>query len=185
MPPARRPPTIVIGVDTGGTFTDFICFTRGALRVHKRPSTPRNPADAVLAGLRELLGADALQRASITYGSTVATNAVLERRGARVVLLTTDGLQDVLEIGRQRRPDLYALEPQKPEPLVPRARRIGVAERLTVDGQVLQMLSAGAIRRAGAPRRRAGAESIALCLLPPLPRPRPRPPPARPPTPPG
>jgi N-methylhydantoinase A len=165
MPSARRPPAVVIGVDTGGTFTDFICFARGALSVHKRPSTPRNPARAVLDGLRELLGADALDRASITYGSTVATNAVLERRGARVVLLTTDGLEDVLEIGRQTRPDLYALEPQKPEPLVPRARRIGVAERLCVDGRPLLRLSSAALRRAVAAARRAGAQSIAVCLL--------------------
>ena len=112
MPPARRPPAVVIGIDTGGTFTDFICCANGTLRVHKRPSTPRNPARAVLEGLRELLQEDDIARASITYGSTVATNAVLERRGARVVLLTTAGLEDVLEIGRQTRPDLYALVPQ-------------------------------------------------------------------------
>jgi len=165
MPPARRPPAVVIGIDTGGTFTDFICCANGTLRVHKRPSTPRNPARAVLEGLRELLQEDDIARASITYGSTVATNAVLERRGARVVLLTTAGLEDVLEIGRQTRPDLYALEPQKPEPLVPRARRIGVAERLRVDGRPLLRLSSAAQRRAVASARRAGAQSIAVCLL--------------------
>jgi N-methylhydantoinase A len=165
MPPARRPPAVVIGIDTGGTFTDFICCAHGTLRVHKRPSTPRNPARAVLEGLRELLQEDDIDRASITYGSTVATNAVLERRGARVVLLTTAGLEDVLEIGRQTRPDLYALEPQKPEPLVPRARRIGVAERLRVDGRPLLRLSGAALRRAVVSARRAGAQSIAVCLL--------------------
>jgi len=165
MPRARRPPAIVIGIDTGGTFTDFVCFARGALRVHKRPSTPRNPARAVLDGLRELLQGDTADRASITYGSTVATNAVLERRGARVVLLTTAGLEDVLEIGRQTRPDLYALEPRKPEPLVPRARRIGVTERLRVDGRPLLPLSDAALRRAVGAARRAGAESVAVCLL--------------------
>src|SRR5262249_36348076 len=108
---------------------------------------------AVLDGLRELLGEDASAALAITYGSTVATNAVLERKGARVVLLTTAGVEDVLEIGRQTRPDLYALEPEKPPPLVPRGRRVGVAERLTVEGRALRPLSAAALRRAVAAAR--------------------------------
>ena len=165
MPRARASAPIAIGIDTGGTFTDFICLEAGRVRVHKRPSTPDDPARAVLEGLRELLGSRAPAAATITYGSTVATNAVLERKGAQVLLLTTAGFEDVLEIGRQTRPDLYALEPEKPEPLVPRGRRRGVAERLGVDGRALLPLSAAALRRALAAARHAGAESIAVCLL--------------------
>ena len=164
MPRRHRAP-ILIGVDTGGTFTDFVCFDSTGLRVHKRPSTPGNPARAVLDGLHALLGAELDADIAITYGSTVATNAVLERRGARVVLLTTAGMEDVVEIGRQTRMELYALEPQAPVPLVPRARRIGVAERLTFDGRPLRPLTAAALRRAVAAVRRAGAEAIAVCLL--------------------
>jgi len=163
--PRRRTASILIGIDTGGTFTDFVCFARGAMRVHKRPSTPHAPARAVLDGLRELLGREPAGDVAIVYGTTVATNAVLERRGARVVLLTTAGLEDVLEIGRQTRPDLYALEPRKPEPLVPRRHRLGVAERLTVDGRPLVPLSAAALHRAVAAARRARPQSIAVCLL--------------------
>jgi N-methylhydantoinase A len=159
------PPTILVGIDTGGTFTDFVCFASGRVRVHKRPSTPDNPARAVLDGLRELLGGPASARVAITYGSTVATNAVLERKGARVVLLTTAGFEDVVEIGRQTRPDLYALEPLTPSPLVPRRLRLGVAERLTFDGRCLVPLSDAAIRRAVAALRRARPQSIAVCLL--------------------
>jgi N-methylhydantoinase A len=161
---------VLIGIDTGGTFTDFVCFERGRLHVHKRLSTPDDPARAVTEGLRVLLarvGANdgGRDRIEITYGSTVATNAVLERRGARVVLLTTAGFEDVLEIGRQTRPELYALEPAKPEPLVPRSRRAGVDERMAFDGRVLAALKEDAIRAAAATVRRARAESVAICLL--------------------
>ena len=165
MPRSHRTTPCLIGIDTGGTFTDFVCLERGGVRVLKRPSTPDDPARAVLAGLRELVGPGAGRRITITYGSTVATNAVLERTGARVVLLTTAGFEDVLEIGRQIRPDLYALEPQKPAPLVPRRRRLGVAERLTFDGGALLPLSAAALRHAVTAARRARAQSIAVCLL--------------------
>jgi N-methylhydantoinase A len=165
MPPAAFRSTILVGVDTGGTFTDFVCVERGAVRVHKRPSTPDNPARAVLDGVAELLGGTDRRRVRLTYGTTVATNAVLERKGARVVLLSTAGFEDVLEIGRQTRPDLYALEPCTPEPLVPRARRLGVAERMAVDGRVLVPLRATGLRRALAAVRRARAQSVAVCLL--------------------
>src|SRR5262249_5705512 len=100
----------IVGIDTGGTFTDIIAFVGGTLRVHKVLSTPGAPDAAVLRGLRELLGET--PAGVVTYASTVATNAVLERRGARIVLLTTAGFEDVLEIGRQNRPALYDLEPR-------------------------------------------------------------------------
>src|SRR5205823_9557118 len=116
---SRRP--LLVGVDTGGTFTDLVAVVGRRLRVLKVRSTPADPAGAVRAGLAVLGGTRRL-----SYGSTVATNALLERRGARVVLLTTAGFEDVLEIGRQVRPLLYALEPERPPPLVPRRRRIGI-----------------------------------------------------------
>ncbi len=154
---------VIVGVDTGGTFTDLIAFVDGDLRTHKVLSTPGNPARAVLHGLRELLPEGA--RAILTYGSTVATNAVLERRGARVVLLTTAGFEDVIEIGRQNRPDLYALEPRRPEPLVPRAQRIGVAERMLHDGTALRALGARAVRDALRTALRRRPDAVAVCLL--------------------
>jgi N-methylhydantoinase A/oxoprolinase/acetone carboxylase beta subunit len=176
---------VLVGVDTGGTFTDFVCFAGGQLHRHKVLSTPDNPARAVLMGLGEILTAASPVGSSapssgpstkaasgirapgvqISYGSTVATNAVLERRGARVVLLTTAGFEDVLEIGRQTRSELYTLEPRKPEPLVPRRRRIGVAERVTFDGKVLRRLTAAAVEQALRRARALGAESVAVCLL--------------------
>ncbi len=114
------------------------------------------------AGLRRLAGNAA---AHLHYGSTVATNALLERRGTRVVLLTTRGFEDVLEIGRQTRPVLYALEPHRPAPLVPSSRRIGVAERVRADGRIELALRDGAVRRAVAAVRRLRPEAVAICLL--------------------
>ena len=132
----------------------------GRLRVLKVRSTPHDPAAAVRAGLATLGGA-----ARLHYGSTVATNALLERRGARVALLTTAGFEDVLEIGRQVRPALYALEPRRPAPLVPRARRIGVRERVLVDGTVETPLRPREVARALAAVARSRATAVAVCLL--------------------
>ena len=106
-----------IGVDTGGTFTDFMLLDDERLVIHKVLSTPDNPARAVLQGLRHLL--PALSGVNIVHGSTVATNALLERKGARTALITTRGFEDVLEIGRQTRPDLYDPFVTKLPPLVP------------------------------------------------------------------
>jgi N-methylhydantoinase A len=158
-----KPAPAIIGVDTGGTFTDLIAFVNGELRTHKVLSTPRDPALAVLRGLRELIPEARPQR--VTYGSTVATNALLERRGARVVLLTTAGFEDVIEIGRQNRPLLYALEPRRPEPLVPRARRVGVDERMLHDGRALRPLTPAALRAALRATHRHRPEAVAVCLL--------------------
>ena len=132
----------------------------GRLRVLKVRSTPRDPAAAVRIGLARLGGAGRLH-----YGSTVATNALLERRGARVVLLTTAGFEDVLEIGRQVRPALYALEPERPAPLVPRARRIGVRERVLANGTVETPLGAREVARAVAAVVRRRPTAVAVCLL--------------------
>src|SRR5439155_13947832 len=104
-----RPPSAV-GIDTGGTFTDFVALVSGRLVAFKLPSTPRAAERAVLAGLARL---GATRASRVRHGSTVATNALLERKGARVVLLTTAGFEDLLEIGRQDRPDLYTLSPHR------------------------------------------------------------------------
>src|SRR5439155_1252630 len=125
---------VLVGIDTGGTFTDVVALVGGRIRVAKIRSTPEDPSRAVGEGLRAL--GVAPRSARLHYGTTVATNALLERRGARVVLVTTAGFEDVIEIGRQVRPSLYALEPCRPPPLVPRARRIGVEERMLADGRV-------------------------------------------------
>ncbi len=154
---------VIIGIDTGGTFTDLIAFVDREVRTHKVLSTPSNPALAVRRGMRELLP-DGHGRI-ITYASTVATNALLQRTGARVVLLTTAGFEDVIEIGRQNRPLLYDLQPHPVEPLVPRQRRIGVGERVTYDGRVLQTLNARTLRATLRALRRQRPQAVAVCLL--------------------
>jgi N-methylhydantoinase A len=163
MPSPRRPARLAIGVDTGGTFTDLV-FTDGGSRGRlKVLSTPDDPARAVLDGFAQLFGERAPDL--FTYGTTVATNAMLERRGARTVLVTTEGFEDVVEIGRQARPDLYDLEPRRAQPLVPPHFRVGVRERVHFDGQVATKLTAAEVRRVVAKVRRLGAESVAVCLL--------------------
>ena len=154
----------VVGIDTGGTFTDFVLLDEGRdqLRVHKVLSTPDNPAKAVLAGLRHLLDGAA---ADIVHGSTVATNALLERKGAKAALVTTAGFEDVLEIGRQTRAAIYDLNVEKPPPLIPRERRIGVAERVGPQGEVLRELSDESIRTTVDALRALGVDSVAICLL--------------------
>ncbi|MFZ0245818.1 MAG: hydantoinase/oxoprolinase N-terminal domain-containing protein, partial [Candidatus Binatus sp.] len=132
---------IVVGIDTGGTFTDLVAIAGGEIRVHKVLSTPADPADAVIRGLREMLAGNETAPESVTYSSTVATNALLEKKGARVALFTNAGFEDLIEIGRQNRDDLYALAPSRPEPLVGRAMRFGVAERSLFDGIIIRSLS--------------------------------------------
>jgi N-methylhydantoinase A/oxoprolinase/acetone carboxylase beta subunit len=159
----RRRRGVRIGIDTGGTFTDFVVRDATGVRIHKVLSTPDDPARAVLTGLGELFP-DGWE-GEITYGSTVATNALLERRGARVCLVTTAGFEDVLEIGRQARPDLYALEPRVPPPLVRRGARLGVIERTTFDARVLIPLTDRELRRLRERVRVRRPEAIAVVLL--------------------
>jgi N-methylhydantoinase A len=159
--PSRGRPAY-IGVDTGGTFTDFVCLHGHNLHVLKLPSTPHDPAAAVLDGLHRL-GAT---RDTITcYGSTVGTNALLERRGARVALITTAGFEDLLEIGRQSRPILYSLMPRLPAPLVPSSRRLGAPERMLYDGRVERSLTPHAATKLARRVARLGVEAVAVCLL--------------------
>jgi len=164
-PSARRRATssaVAVGVDTGGTFTDLVAVVEGRLLAFKVPSTPRAPERAVIAGLAR---ACATPRTRVRHGSTVATNTLLERKGARVTLLTNRGFEDLLEIGRQDRPDLYALAPRREPPLVPRARRLGVAARRDAEGRARQPLREPDVRRALAALRRSAPEAVAIGLL--------------------
>jgi len=153
-----------IGVDTGGTFTDFVLVRDSAVVVLKVPSTPKRPEEAVLAGVGELLG-EGDAEFELVHGTTVGTNALLERKGARAALLTTEGFEDVLEIGRQNRPGLYQLTASRPKPLIPRSLRFGVRERVTSSGEVLIPLDRNRVRELRAELARQGVESIAICYL--------------------
>ncbi|MHA1576199.1 MAG: ROK family protein, partial [Candidatus Thorarchaeota archaeon] len=133
----------IVGVDVGGTFTDIIMIDSetGHQFVHKVPSTPESQEQAVIRGIEEILQraeVDANEVGLVVHGTTVATNAMLERKGANVCLLTTKGFEDVLEIARQNREDIYDLYARKPEPLVTRDNRIGIAERIDFEGSILQ-----------------------------------------------
>lgn len=156
-----------IGVDTGGTFTDFIVMTGGRRIVFKIPSTPLAPEEAILQGLEQAVAVwhTGVESLELVHGTTVATNALLERRGARVALVTTAGFEDVLEIGRQTRPDPYNLQAQRPAPLIPRELRFGVRERITADGDIRQPLTEGEVERLLARLRRARVEAVAVSLL--------------------
>ena len=128
-----------IGIDTGGTFTDIVCIEEGEVIIEKQPSTPEAPAAAVLDALKGIGGIE--QRKDLTYGSTMATNAILERRGARVALLATEGFEDVIFIGRQDRPDLYSLCPRKPEPLIEPNMVFGIRKRTLAGGEIIEDIS--------------------------------------------
>jgi N-methylhydantoinase A len=154
-----------LGVDVGGTFTDFFLAngTTGETRTHKVASTPDDPSRAILEGLRALVPAGGL--AFLAHGTTVATNALIQRRGGKVALVTTAGFKDLLEIGRQTRPKIYDLKADHPEPLVPRERRFEVAERIGPAGEVIRPLASAEVERAVASVKASGAESVAVCFL--------------------
>jgi N-methylhydantoinase A len=152
-----------LGVDVGGTFTDLVALVDGRLITAKVPTTPKNQARGVVSALdvvRSALGAVA----SFAHGSTVATNALLERRGARTALVTTEGFRDVIEIGRQNRPALYDLTRDRPAALVPRELRFTVRERMGRDG-VLVPLDEDSVGAAVEACREANVEAVAVCLL--------------------
>lgn len=160
---AGGPSTALLAVDTGGTFTDLVLRTEGGIRTLKLPSTPADPSEAVLTGIGELLGdGDAFL---LLHGSTVATNALLERRGARVVLVTNEGFEDVIEIGRQNRPQLYALVGHRPPPLVARDDRIGIAGRLGPDGAEVEPVDPEELAGLAERVRELGGRAVAVCLL--------------------
>jgi len=158
----------IVGVDVGGTFTDLTAVDEatGRVVVTKVPSEPRNEAAALLAGL-QALGIASLQVRRIVHGTTVGTNAVLERRGARVAVLTTAGFRDLIEIGRTKRniPALFVPTFVRPKPVVERKHRFEVTERLNADGSVLVPLDAVSVERAIDGALGGGVEAIAVCLL--------------------
>ena len=154
-----------LGVDVGGTFTDFFLVDEvtGETRTHKVASTPDDPSRAILQGLRALAPEGGL--AFLAHGTTVATNALIQRRGGKLALVTTAGFKDLLEIGRQTRPKIYDLKADHPEPLVPRERRFEVAERIGPAGEVIRPLADGDVQRVIGDVKASGAESVAVCFL--------------------
>src|SRR2546421_4405164 len=153
-----------IGVDVGGTFTDVILQTAdGGVRIRKVLSTPPSYDRAVVEAVAGLTGDEGV--AGVVHGTTVATNAVLERRGALTALVTTAGFRDVLELRRLRIPHMYDPFWRKPEPLVPRRLRFELGERMTADGTELRPVDEDEVCAIAAELRTAGIESVAVCLL--------------------
>lgn len=153
---------MLAGIDIGGTFTDLVSWEEGRVRIYKLPSTPENPEIAFFRGLEES-GMSAASR--VVHGSTVAINALLERKGARTALVTTAGFTDVLSIGRQVRPRLYDLMVEREEPLIPAELCFGVDERMDPRGEVLEPLGGRETRELAERLRKAGVEAVAVCLL--------------------
>ncbi|MBM4273636.1 MAG: hydantoinase/oxoprolinase family protein [Deltaproteobacteria bacterium] len=153
-----------IGIDTGGTFTDFVCLEKGEGRVYKAPSTPQAPLGAIAAGLKELCS-QGLEGVEVVHGTTVGTNAFLERRGARVALLTTQGFEEVLFIGRQTRRELFNLQVEKAREIIPRDMVLGVAQRQGSHGRVEQPLTSEEISRVRGWVKEKNPEALAICLL--------------------
>ena len=154
---------MILGTDVGGTFTDFVLLDdAGQVSIHKLLTSARDPSISVLQGIVDL---DAGPEVTIIHGATVATNALLERRGARTALITTRGFRDVLEIGRQTRSDLYSLHPSRPPPLVPGRWRFELPERLSKDGAVLEPLEPEATDAVIRQIMAEGIESVAICFL--------------------
>jgi len=159
--------TIRIGVDTGGTFTDFVFERDGRLNLFKLPSTPSDPSLAIRQGLARICDETGarLDRMEIVHGTTVGTNALLQRRGARVALITTKGFEDVLAIGRQARPELYNLNAVKPPPLVDQELRLGIHERVVASGEVIEPLDEDDLRRVLKKLKQSRVEAVAISLL--------------------
>jgi N-methylhydantoinase A len=159
----RERAAALVAVDTGGTFTDLLVWHEGRLEVLKVPSTPHDPAEAVLDGLARVL--DDGTPFDLLHGSTVATNTLLERKGARVVLVTNRGIEDVLAIGRQNRPQLYALVGRRDPPLIPRERRLGVSGRLAANGAELEPVDSAELMGLADRVRALEPAALALTLL--------------------
>jgi len=154
-----------IGIDTGGTFTDCVLFDTSGIRILKTLTTPDDPARGILDGVNRLAGGKMDDSGVLLHGTTVGTNAVLERSGARVALITTAGFEDLIEIGRQNRPKLYDLNVQRPPALVPRPLRWGTRERTGASGEILLRPTTAELQRLRRALRRTGAEAAAVCFL--------------------
>lgn len=161
----------IVGVDVGGTFTDFAAknVATGEFAVHKRPSTPHDPSEAILEGFGELqakIGISGEDVGRFAHGTTVATNALLQCKGAKISVITTRGFRDLLEIGRQVRPSIYDLQADAPPPLADRQSRLEIEERVGPDGKVLTQLTDTAIEQLlDELSELPDIESIAICLL--------------------
>ena len=162
---------IQIGVDTGGTFTDIVCYSEGApLGILKVPSSPENPSKAILwalSKLEETLGVSSSEISKFCHGTTVATNSLIEKKGGRIGILATEGFSDVLEIGRQMRQELYeaVLKPQAPIFLAPSRRRKEVKERVASDGSILVPLDEQTVLSAVEELEKDGIDAVAICFL--------------------
>lgn len=160
-----------VGIDIGGTFTDFAALDprSGRLVVHKQLTTPHDPSAAVIAGLPVLMqkaGAEIGYVGTIVHGTTLVTNALIERRGAKTAMICTEGFADVLDIAKERRYDMYDLRIAYPEPLIERAMRIEVSERIGPSGEVVEALDRGQVReRLERLAQTREIEAIAVCLL--------------------
>ncbi len=159
-----------IGIDSGGTFTDVCLFDEesGVFSVWKLSSTPPDPSVAIAEGAREALQRFAGDADSVVFfghGTTVATNALIQTRGAKCGLISNDGFRDLLDLGRQTRPHLYDLQTDKPVALIPRDRRLEVQERLLYDGTTARELDEDEVRAAARRLREADVEAIAVCFL--------------------
>ena len=153
-----------IGVDIGGTFTDFVVFDpkSGKVSTFKILSTPKDPSKAMLSGLSKIHGKN---NRRVIHGSTVATNALLERKGARTALVTTEGFRDVLQIGRQSRQKLYDLFADPPPPIIPRELRFEIEERVDHKGAVLKKLNKKVLKNLINTLHQEQIESVAVCFL--------------------
>lgn len=156
---------MLVGVDIGGTFTDLVLSDNGQLKIHKLLSSPHNPAESMLKGLQEITPGGLPALTQVAHGSTVATNAILERKGAKTAFVTTQGFRDVLFIGRQNRPVLYALHPTLPPPLIPRDLCYEVPERLDFTGTILKPLDTKALDAVLDQITGENVDSIAVCFL--------------------
>ena len=159
----------VVGIDVGGTFTDIAVLEDGQLRVHKLPSTPQDPSVGILNGVLESLpehtSGDGFSGVDFVHGSTVATNALLEGKGGRTALVTTMGFEDVLEIGRQSRADLYDFNLERPPALAPWELRFGLPERVDHNGVIIEDLTSGAIEALVKLVEESGVDAVAVSFL--------------------
>jgi N-methylhydantoinase A len=157
---------IKMAIEVGGTFTDLIWIEGDHVRSHKLPSTPHDASIGVIDGLSQSLGADLPKLTHLFHGSTVATNAVIERKGCRAAFLTTRGFRDLLVLQRQLRPNVYAIACEKPEPLIPLKRSVEVTERMDVSGQAVLSLDEDELcRTIDQLIEKEKPEALAVCLL--------------------
>src|SRR5206468_7675487 len=162
MSPRKQKSELRIAIDTGGTFTDCVWRARGHIRMVKVFSTPADPSQAIVEVLKKI---GASGPVTVLHGTTVGTNTILQRKGARVALVTTAGFEDAIEIGRQARPKLYDFFFDRVEPLVPSELRFGVEERTASDGKILHAASRKELAPLLKRLREAHPEAIAISLL--------------------